>query len=117
MADEDIALAIGTYKSAFCANIVASYTFEMTEISFMQEKHRGIYQDDGLVIFTGKWTRMKIARWLIQYQTLVNKIVEGNYLQFTTEVCSPTEPNNNTTSNNNDNERQIHPPMEKWMKR
>eukprot|EP00957_Ditylum_brightwellii_P211844 15366664-Ditylum_brightwellii.AAC.1 len=43
MVAEDIALAIGAYKSAFCADIVASYIFEMTEISFLQAKHRGIY--------------------------------------------------------------------------
>eukprot|EP00957_Ditylum_brightwellii_P014063 1060578-Ditylum_brightwellii.AAC.1 len=57
IATEDIALAIGAYKSVFCTNIVASYIFEMTEISFLQAKHRGIYQDNRLVIFTGKWAR------------------------------------------------------------
>eukprot|EP00957_Ditylum_brightwellii_P205198 15342762-Ditylum_brightwellii.AAC.1 len=60
---------------------------------------------------------MQIARWFSQYQTLVNEIVEGNYLQFTTEVWSPTEPSNDRTSNNNNNEIQTHSPMEKWMKR
>eukprot|EP00957_Ditylum_brightwellii_P019457 1467982-Ditylum_brightwellii.AAC.2 len=60
---------------------------------------------------------MQAARWLSRYQTLVNKIVEGNYLQFTTEVWSPMEPSTNKTSNNNANKRQIHSLMEKWMKR
>eukprot|EP00957_Ditylum_brightwellii_P140358 10694438-Ditylum_brightwellii.AAC.1 len=64
MAEENIALAIGAYKSAFCADIVASYIFEMTEMSFLQTKHKGIYRDDGLVIVTGKWTRMQVACWL-----------------------------------------------------
>eukprot|EP00957_Ditylum_brightwellii_P162009 12334444-Ditylum_brightwellii.AAC.1 len=64
MAAEDIALAIGAYESVFCADIVASYVFEMTEVSFLQAKYRGIYRDDGLVNFTGKWTRMQIACWL-----------------------------------------------------
>eukprot|EP00957_Ditylum_brightwellii_P044292 3361025-Ditylum_brightwellii.AAC.1 len=63
MADEDIVLAIDTYESAFCADIVASYVFEMTEISFLQERRRGIYCDNGLVIFTGKWARMQIVHW------------------------------------------------------
>eukprot|EP00957_Ditylum_brightwellii_P146779 11174294-Ditylum_brightwellii.AAC.1 len=70
MAEEDIALAIDAYESVFCTDIMASYIFEMTEISFLQTKYRGIYRDDGLVIFTGKWTRMQVACWLSQYQTL-----------------------------------------------
>eukprot|EP00957_Ditylum_brightwellii_P045889 3480556-Ditylum_brightwellii.AAC.1 len=34
MMDEDIALAIGAYKAAFCVDIVASYIFKMTEVLF-----------------------------------------------------------------------------------
>eukprot|EP00957_Ditylum_brightwellii_P096518 7350436-Ditylum_brightwellii.AAC.2 len=80
MVAEDIVLAIGAYESAFCANIVASYVFKMTETCFLQAKHCGIHQCNGLVIFTGKWTRMQIACWLSQLQTLVNRIVEDIYL-------------------------------------
>eukprot|EP00957_Ditylum_brightwellii_P162537 12377048-Ditylum_brightwellii.AAC.1 len=61
MVVEDIALAIGAYDSVYRADIVASYVFEMTKISFLRAQHRGIYQDDGLVIFKGKWTRMQVA--------------------------------------------------------
>eukprot|EP00957_Ditylum_brightwellii_P046849 3555911-Ditylum_brightwellii.AAC.1 len=46
MAAEDIVLAIGAYESAFCADIVASYVFEITETCFLQAKHRRIYQYD-----------------------------------------------------------------------
>eukprot|EP00957_Ditylum_brightwellii_P195240 14874161-Ditylum_brightwellii.AAC.1 len=46
MGDEDVALAIGAYEAAFCADVVASYIFEMTEVMFMQTKYRGIYRDD-----------------------------------------------------------------------
>eukprot|EP00957_Ditylum_brightwellii_P058107 4406470-Ditylum_brightwellii.AAC.1 len=67
MEHEDIVLAIGVYESVFCTDIVAPYVFMMTEISFLQTRHRGIYRDSGLVIFTGKWTRMQIASWLSQY--------------------------------------------------
>eukprot|EP00957_Ditylum_brightwellii_P010673 808274-Ditylum_brightwellii.AAC.1 len=98
---KDIVLAIGAYKSAFCTNA----------------KHRGIYRDDGLVVFTGKCTRMQVARWLSRYQTLVNKIVEGDYLQFIMEIWSSMEPSINKISNNNINDRQTHSPMEKWMQR
>eukprot|EP00957_Ditylum_brightwellii_P022631 1707047-Ditylum_brightwellii.AAC.1 len=44
--DEDVALAIGTYKSAFLANIVTSYVFEETEECFVKCIFRGIYRDD-----------------------------------------------------------------------
>eukprot|EP00957_Ditylum_brightwellii_P176163 13413854-Ditylum_brightwellii.AAC.1 len=86
MGDEDVALAIGAYEAVFCANVVASYVFEMTEVMFMQTQYRGFYRDDGLVIFVGKWSKNKIASWLCQYQTLVNMIMGGGFLQFTTEV-------------------------------
>eukprot|EP00957_Ditylum_brightwellii_P004440 336873-Ditylum_brightwellii.AAC.1 len=63
-AGEDIALAISTYESLSCADIMVSYLLEMAEISFLQARYRGIYCDNGLVIFIGKWMRMQIARWL-----------------------------------------------------
>eukprot|EP00957_Ditylum_brightwellii_P119273 9099194-Ditylum_brightwellii.AAC.1 len=44
--DEDVALAIGTYKSAILADIVASYVFEETEECFVKCIYRGIYRDD-----------------------------------------------------------------------
>eukprot|EP00957_Ditylum_brightwellii_P173391 13201509-Ditylum_brightwellii.AAC.1 len=64
MGDEDVALAIGAYEAAFCADVVASYVFEMTEVMFMQTQYRGIYRD--------------------------NRIVGGSFLQFTTKVWKPT---------------------------
>eukprot|EP00957_Ditylum_brightwellii_P210832 15365451-Ditylum_brightwellii.AAC.2 len=64
MAAEDIVLAIGAYESAFCADIVSSYIFKMTETCLLHAKHQGIFRDDGLVIFTGKWTRIQISHWL-----------------------------------------------------
>eukprot|EP00957_Ditylum_brightwellii_P200112 15255361-Ditylum_brightwellii.AAC.1 len=70
MGDEDVALAIEAYEAAFCANVVASYVFEMVEVMFMRTQYRGIYRDNGLVIFEGKWSRDEIASWLRQYQTL-----------------------------------------------
>eukprot|EP00957_Ditylum_brightwellii_P066496 5048458-Ditylum_brightwellii.AAC.1 len=61
MVAEDIALAICAYESAFCADIVASYVFKMTETCFLQTKHWEIYRDNGLVIFAGKWMRIQLA--------------------------------------------------------
>eukprot|EP00957_Ditylum_brightwellii_P125396 9557515-Ditylum_brightwellii.AAC.1 len=90
MGDKDVALAIGAYEAAFCTDVVASYVFEMTEVMFMQTQYRGIYRDDGLVLFVGKWSKNEIASWLCQYQTLLNRIVGGCFLQFTTEVWALT---------------------------
>eukprot|EP00957_Ditylum_brightwellii_P067984 5161772-Ditylum_brightwellii.AAC.1 len=61
---------------------------------------------------------MQIAQWLSRYQTLVNQIVEDDYLQFTMEVWSPMEPctNKSDNNNNNNNEQQTCSPMEKWLK-
>eukprot|EP00957_Ditylum_brightwellii_P211242 15365943-Ditylum_brightwellii.AAC.1 len=59
--NEDVALAIGGYKSAFLANLVALYLFEMTGSKFIKAKYKGIYRGNG-----------------------------GGYLQFTTEIWNPT---------------------------
>eukprot|EP00957_Ditylum_brightwellii_P128012 9762853-Ditylum_brightwellii.AAC.1 len=45
---EDIGLAIGDFKSAWLANLVASYLLEMTENHFTRTITKGIYRDDGL---------------------------------------------------------------------
>eukprot|EP00957_Ditylum_brightwellii_P126761 9662385-Ditylum_brightwellii.AAC.1 len=60
-----------------------------------------------------------ITHWLSHYQTLVNRIVEGDYLQFTMEVWSPTDPSTDESNNNNneDNKQQTRSPIEKWVKR
>ena len=47
-------LAIGGYKSAFLADLVASYLFEKSSPIFRPTINHGIYRDDGLVVFKGK---------------------------------------------------------------
>eukprot|EP00957_Ditylum_brightwellii_P160178 12194433-Ditylum_brightwellii.AAC.1 len=69
VADEDVALKIGTYESAFLAYIVASYVFEQTKECFRVSKFRGMYCNGGL--------------------SIVNKLVGGDYLQFTTKLWQP----------------------------
>eukprot|EP00957_Ditylum_brightwellii_P047219 3586024-Ditylum_brightwellii.AAC.1 len=43
LSDKDVALAIGAYKSAFLANIVASYMFEETEKCFRRRQLPAIH--------------------------------------------------------------------------
>eukprot|EP00957_Ditylum_brightwellii_P067600 5131298-Ditylum_brightwellii.AAC.1 len=45
---EDIGLAIGSFESAWLANLAASYLLEMTEDHFTETITKGIYRDDGL---------------------------------------------------------------------
>eukprot|EP00957_Ditylum_brightwellii_P207229 15352072-Ditylum_brightwellii.AAC.1 len=47
---------------------------------------QGIYQDDGLVVFKEKWMKRMLAKWLVDFQSVVDKIEGGDYLQFTTEL-------------------------------
>eukprot|EP00957_Ditylum_brightwellii_P079093 6015619-Ditylum_brightwellii.AAC.1 len=70
ISDEDIPLAIGAYKSAFLADIVASYVFEETEECFVKCIYRGIYRDGGLVVFAGRQNKREIQVWLQRYQSL-----------------------------------------------
>eukprot|EP00957_Ditylum_brightwellii_P100440 7655801-Ditylum_brightwellii.AAC.1 len=93
LSDEDVALAIGAYELAFLANIVASYMFEESGECFINCVFRGIYQDDGLVVFIGKRNKHKIQEWLRKYQSLMNELTGGNYLQFTTELWLPPPAN------------------------
>eukprot|EP00957_Ditylum_brightwellii_P134637 10264368-Ditylum_brightwellii.AAC.2 len=67
ISDENIALAIDAYESAFLADIVASNVFEEMEECFKKCIFRGIYRDDGLVVFVGKQDKHKIQEWLQKY--------------------------------------------------
>eukprot|EP00957_Ditylum_brightwellii_P181570 13830514-Ditylum_brightwellii.AAC.1 len=89
VAVKDVALAIGAYELAFLAKIVASYVFEKTEGCFEMSKYRGIYHNNGLVILTGKWTKKGKQKILQCYQSIVNKLLGGDYLQLTTELWQP----------------------------
>eukprot|EP00957_Ditylum_brightwellii_P039795 3013057-Ditylum_brightwellii.AAC.1 len=90
---EDVALAIGAYKSVFLADIVASYIFEETDECFRKCVFRGIYRDDGLVVFVGQQSKSEIQECLQKYQSLVNKLAGGNYLQFATKLWQPPSAN------------------------
>eukprot|EP00957_Ditylum_brightwellii_P189829 14451789-Ditylum_brightwellii.AAC.1 len=76
LSDKDAALAIGAYELAFLANIVG-----------------GIYRDNGLVMFVGNKNKREIQEWLWKYQSLVNKLVGGNCLQFTIKLWQPPPAN------------------------
>ena len=81
-AECDKGLAIGGYKSALLANLVASYLLEETEEYFEKTKFHGIYRDDGIVAFNGKLTFAEIQVWLKRFQEKINKITGGTFLNL-----------------------------------
>eukprot|EP00957_Ditylum_brightwellii_P051456 3901143-Ditylum_brightwellii.AAC.1 len=60
VADKYVVLATGTYKSAFLADIIASYVFKKREECFRVGRFRGIYCNNGLVTLTGTWVMKDI---------------------------------------------------------
>eukprot|EP00957_Ditylum_brightwellii_P007300 554564-Ditylum_brightwellii.AAC.1 len=56
----NVVLAIGGYKSAFLADLVASYLLEMTGKKFIKAQYKGIYRDNGLTVLVGKWNKVGI---------------------------------------------------------
>ena len=65
---EEQGLAIDGYKSAFLADLVASYLFEKASPIFRPKIYHGIYLDDGLVVFKGKKETSEIKDWLENFQ-------------------------------------------------
>ena len=79
-------LAIGGYESAFLANLVASYLLDLCSTNFYLAKFYGIYRDDGIIVFNGKWMTCHIADWLKKFQSHVNTIAGNAHLVFTASV-------------------------------
>ena len=66
-------LSIGGYESAFLEDLVASYLFEKCNNQFKEVLWKGIYIDDGLLVFKGKKSLSDIKRWKEDFQSRVNK--------------------------------------------
>ena len=79
-------LTIGGFESAWLSDLVGAYIFLRTRVHFDGTKFKGIYRDDGLVVFDGTLTYDELLAWRNTFQMLVNEIAEGDYLQFTMEI-------------------------------
>ena len=75
-------LAIGGYESDFLADLVASYLFEKCSNQFKEVLWKGIYKDDGFLVFKGKKLLSDIKRWREDFPSTVNKIAGNGYLQI-----------------------------------
>ena len=84
--DDNRGLTIGGYESAFLSDLVGAYLLECTANHFQNTKFRGLYRDDGLVVFQGQLTHAELLAWRNQFQNHINQIAEGDYLQFTMEI-------------------------------
>ena len=97
--NNDKGLAIGGYESAFLADLVASYLLEKSEKYFEKTKFHGIYRDDGLIAFNDIWSFQSIQKWLKEFQTNINEITNGTFIQFTMEIWKPGESSEPTNEN------------------
>ena len=73
-------LTIGGHKSAFLADLVATYTLEEAEECFDETHYNGIYWDNGIALFKGIRTREELIEWLQKFQLKVSKIFNSKYL-------------------------------------
>ena len=56
-------LTIGGYESAWLADLVASWIFEKNEDLFKKTSlFKGIYRDDGLIVFKDNWKAEDVNR-------------------------------------------------------
>ena len=98
---EQRGLTIGGHGSAFLADLVGAYIMEKTSDCFKDAKHRGIYRDDGFVVFDGKKSKNDIIEWLADFQSKVDKALDSSGLQFTADIwgeASPEDANSDVVS-------------------
>jgi hypothetical protein len=79
-------LTIGGYESAWLSDIVGSYIFIKTSDCFDNALYRGTYRDDGIAIFKSRMSYSQITQWRDKFQSKVNAITGGDYLQYTCEI-------------------------------
>ena len=70
---------IGGYESAFLADLVASYLFEVTNNQFREFLWRVIYRDYGLLVFKGRISIPDIRIWRDKLQEKIDKIAGNDY--------------------------------------
>ena len=56
-------LAISVYESAFLADLLESYLLEKCNNQLKEGLRKGIYRDDGMLVFKGKKSISEIKIW------------------------------------------------------
>jgi hypothetical protein len=83
---EEKGLTIGGYESAWLADLAASYLLENAGEMFDPAVFKGIYRDDGFVVFRNKLSKAEVAMWLKKFQERVNELAESEFLRFTAVI-------------------------------
>jgi hypothetical protein len=85
-------LTIGGFKSAFLANLEATYIFDKLNMLLTQHvRFIGTYQDDKIIIFWSQRTTRWLTQWLNIFQRKVDDLLRTKDIQFTMEIWSPGE--------------------------
>ena len=58
--------------------------------AYRTTNYYGIYRDDGIISFKGKWTNDDVERWLNMFQLKVFDLCGSRDLIFTSEIWSPS---------------------------
>jgi hypothetical protein len=60
---------------------VGAFILDNTRPLFEDTLFDGFYRDDGFAVFSGLWSYNRLSLWTQKFQTAVNTLAEGNYLQ------------------------------------
>jgi hypothetical protein len=71
---QDKGLMIGSYESAWLADLVTAFILENTAELFDETINDRIYRDDGLVILDGVKSNAEVGEWLNSFQKEVNRV-------------------------------------------
>ena len=80
-------LSIGSYESAWLADLAGAYILDNTEDCFTEAQFHGLYRDDGIAVFRGNKTPLQMAQWLELFQKKVNAIYSWRRLPSVHMLC------------------------------
>jgi hypothetical protein len=80
-------LTIGGFKSAFLADLEATYTFEkLHHLLEQQVRFIGTYRGNKIIVFRGNKLNKWLKNWLTIFQKEVDRLLETTDIQFTMEI-------------------------------
>jgi hypothetical protein len=83
---EDRGLTIRGYESAWLPNLCMAYVMDNSRDILDELIYKGIYRDNGIVVFKGSVTTSEVAKWLGIFQARVNHFADSKFLEFTVEI-------------------------------
>ena len=88
---EEKGLTIGGYESTWLADLVAAYLLENVTDIFDPTMFKGIYRDDGLVVFKDNLLKSEVAVWLERFQERIDELAKLKFLKFTAVIGVTTK--------------------------